>query len=149
MIQLSSPFRETPLSINGYPFSLTASRYLLSPTRSRYLRQNGNDPKFFVIVLSKDFAVSSLLIRQMTANVKYLAREYTSVTMPWTHRISWRNVIHRPSVIAAIVSERTYKIGIISSYSFALDHSPAASRTKCLDGKVLAFLHFGLVVVFH
>ncbi len=56
------------LSINGYPFfSLTANRYLLSPTRSRYLRQNGNDPKFFVIVLSKDFAVWSLLNRQMTA----------------------------------------------------------------------------------
>ena len=52
-VSLASPETETVLG----QFSLTASRYLLSPTRSRYLRQNGNDPKFFVIVRSNDFAV--------------------------------------------------------------------------------------------
>ena len=34
----------------------TANRYLLSPIRSRYRRQNGSVPKFFVIELSSDFA---------------------------------------------------------------------------------------------
>jgi hypothetical protein len=40
--------------------SLTASRYLLSPTRSRYLRQNGSVPKFLLIDFSSDFADVSL-----------------------------------------------------------------------------------------
>lgn len=40
--------------------ALTASRYLLSPTRSRYLRQNGSVPKLLVMDLSNDFAVVKL-----------------------------------------------------------------------------------------
>lgn len=35
---------------------LTASKYLDSPMRSRYRRQNGKVPKVFVMVLSNDLA---------------------------------------------------------------------------------------------
>ena len=38
----------------------TARRYFDSPTRSRYLRQNGNVPNSLLIVLSKDLADVSL-----------------------------------------------------------------------------------------
>lgn len=34
----------------------TASRYLLSPARSRYRRQKGSVPKFLLIDFSRDFA---------------------------------------------------------------------------------------------
>ena len=37
--------------------TLTARRYLLSPTRSRYRRQNGSVPKFLLMLFSSDFAV--------------------------------------------------------------------------------------------
>jgi hypothetical protein len=37
----------------------TASKYLLSPTRSRYRRQKGIVPKFLLMVFKSDFAVAS------------------------------------------------------------------------------------------
>jgi hypothetical protein len=38
----------------------TASKYLVSPSRSRYRRQNGSVPKLLLIVFSKDLAVVNL-----------------------------------------------------------------------------------------
>lgn len=39
---------------------LTAKRYLVSPIRSKYRRQKGRVPKFFVIVLRSDLADTNL-----------------------------------------------------------------------------------------
>lgn len=42
--------------------SRTANKYLVSPMRSKYRRQNGKVPKFLLIVFNNDFAEVSLIV---------------------------------------------------------------------------------------
>lgn len=44
----------------------TANKYLLSPIRSKYRRQNGNVPKFLLIDFNSDLAEVSLTIEYQT-----------------------------------------------------------------------------------
>lgn len=78
MIQLSS--NVINIFSGGVLSALTASRYLLSPTRSRYLRQNGSVPKLLVMDLSNDFADVKLcmIIEQCAVNQGLLLPEWYS-----------------------------------------------------------------------
>jgi hypothetical protein len=129
---------------NHPQFSHTASRYLLSPTRSRYLRQNGNDPKFFVIVRSNDFAVWSLANLLAVRSAGYRRGRRTS-QVHVMHRISWHSAKHPP----AIQMINSLPMNLSPSMSHAINHPPSACGAKRFDCEVFAFLHFGLIIVLH
>lgn len=59
LVQMISADAKIPHRIENKEVS-TANKYLLSPTCSRYLLQNGRVPKFLLIDLSNDFAVFNL-----------------------------------------------------------------------------------------
>lgn len=107
----------------------TASRYLLSPRRSRYRRQKGNVPKFLSIVLSSDFADVNL----NRVSVRHGCASHEDAPQRHMRGVSSLRIMRAVALQVGFVALVSVDGSLLASAQVKVSHapSPPLCRARC------------------
>ena len=117
-------------------YTLTPYKYEVSPTRSRYRRQNGRVPKLLLIVSSTFFADTGASLINNSEPISNYARPNSA--------LSQLRAIQDPGIMRDFTLHlmSVHESGTNALYAHTFDYMASTGATECFNSKVFAFFHF-------